>query len=98
MPKLRGHEIELLNDEWVYADNKQSTVENWQSRPCGLCGLHNTKEGHDGCLGTLPNTMNACCGHGDVRQAYVQFWDSEVLNGQQAIEKIIELKGRVVNE
>jgi len=95
IPKLRGHEIQLLNGEWVYADNKQPTVETWQSRACGHCGLHNTVEGHDGCLGTLPNIMNACCGHGDVRQAYVQFWDDEVLNGQEAIEKIEELKGEL---
>lgn len=40
---------------------------------CNHCGLNRTKQGHDGCIGTLPNVMNACCGHGQNSVAYVQF-------------------------
>ncbi len=41
---------------------------------CDHCGKSITKEGHDGCMGTLQgNVMNACCGHGNINAAYVQF-------------------------
>lgn len=39
---------------------------------CSHCKMHRTEEGHDGCIGTLPDVMNACCGHGEDRVAYVQ--------------------------
>ena len=42
-------------------------------KSCGYCGKDNTPEGHDGCLGTLPGLMNACCGHGIESGTYVQF-------------------------
>ena len=47
-----------------------------QLYPCAKCGLEPSPEGHDGCLGTLPdpNIMNACCGHGNDKQAYIQYW------------------------
>lgn len=44
---------------------------------CGECGLRPTIEGHDACIGTLPNVMNACCGHGGRNEPYVQFWNLE---------------------
>jgi hypothetical protein len=40
---------------------------------CGHCNLKRTPEGHDGCIGTLENVRNACCGHGEYNMAYVQF-------------------------
>lgn len=54
---------------------------------CAKCGLPPTPEGHDGCLGTLDESivMNACCGHGLDRQAYVQFWDRTDVRGDEAI-------------
>jgi len=57
---------------------------------CAKCGKEPTKEGHDGCIGTLPSkkVMNACCGHGDDYMAYVQFWDSPRISGQEAINYI----------
>lgn len=83
---LRGHPIEWVNREWVYCDTKQPTQDTWQGRPCGYCGLHNTKEGHDGCIGTLPNAMNACCGHGSTNEAYVQFINGSIIRGNNAIK------------
>jgi len=29
--------------------------------------------------------MNACCGHGNDRQAYVQFWGGDYVEGADAI-------------
>ena len=65
----RGHRIEC---RWFYADTHAAVADD-PSRPCGHCGMASTAEGHDGCLGTLPGAMNACCGHGSAREAYVQF-------------------------
>lgn len=84
MSQHRGHRIEQLGPEtWVYADTRQPVPKN-PNRPCGLCGRANTAEGHDGCLGTLPGVMNACCGHGRLREAYVQFEDGRRIDGIDA--------------
>ena len=60
---------------------------------CVHCGLGPTPEGHDGCLGTLPESivMNACCGHGEDRMAYVQHWDGQCVRGRQALAEIADL-------
>lgn len=65
---------------------------------CAKCGLPPTPEGHDGCLGTLPGPiMNACCGHGNDSQAYIQYWESEaggervIINGEDAVKEISRL-------
>lgn len=83
---LRGHPIEWDGKQYVFCDTKESTQSTWETRPCGHCGEFNTKEGHDGCLGTLPNVMNACCGHGQVRDCYVQYDDGRLLYGKDAQE------------
>lgn len=85
----RGHRIEKHNDIYVYSDTKQPVPDNI-NRACGHCGLENTKEGHDGCLGTLPGLMNACCGHGNTSEAYVQFLDGHSVHGINA-KKIIDI-------
>lgn len=61
---------------------------------CAKCGLLPTAEGHDGCLGTLPEdvVMNACCGHGEARMAYIQYWDRSDIRGPAAIEEQRRLK------
>jgi hypothetical protein len=89
---LRGHEIEYLNNEWVYSDTKQSTVQTYAERPCGYCGKTQTTEGHDGCLGTLPGIMNACCGHGQTNEVYVQFLDGTSIHREDAITILEILK------
>ena len=83
---LRGHRIEQVDGEWVYCDTQEPTVDGWKNRPCGECGLPFTEEGHDGCIGTLPGVVNACCGHGDSGDAYVQFGDGRELRGPAALE------------
>ena len=90
---LRGHLIEFINNEWVYCDTSESTADTGKERPCGHCGLPNTIEGHDGCLGTLPGVMNVCCGHGGKHEgAYIQFLDETCIRHDDAIEIMDVLK------
>jgi hypothetical protein len=51
-----------------------------------------TPEGHDGCLGTLPGVMNACCGHGDPRDTFVQFIGGSRIHGLEAIRWLNQQK------
>ncbi|MDQ0158986.1 hypothetical protein [Alkalibacillus salilacus] len=88
--KLRGHDIECVEGQWIYSDLSEPTVNN--ERDCNYCGLENTLKGHDGCLGTLPGIMNACCGHGQTNEAYLQFWNGDCVRGYDAISLIAILK------
>lgn len=53
--------------EWVYEDNGKPIDDR---RVCKRCGKPPTKEGHDACLGTIPNVKYACCGHGVTNPYY----------------------------
>ncbi|PAV30338.1 hypothetical protein CIL05_07660 [Virgibacillus profundi] len=90
---LRGHAIEYVNDQWKYSDTKELTAETHHLRSCGYCHKKATPEGHDACLGTLPNVMNACCGHGETNEAYAQYWDKSIIRGVEAIKTFEVLKG-----
>lgn len=79
----RGHCIEQRDGAWRYVDTGDRVADD-KDRDCGFCGKANTPEGHDGCLGELPGVMNACCGHGDPRDAYVQLSDGRRLGGDAA--------------
>ncbi len=83
--RMRGHLIYLDGEVWRYVDNDEPTVETHGQRPCGQCGEHRTPEGHDPCIGTLPGVMNACCGHGNAKEAYVQIDSSRDLRGSRAL-------------
>lgn len=54
-------------------------LDGYEKKVCGHCNKKRTSEGHDGCIGTLENVKNACCGHGEDNVAYVQF-DHENFN------------------
>lgn len=85
--RFRGRSIywDIENQHWRYSDNHAPTHDPEAGKNCGYCGLKETKDGHDGCLGTLPwPVMNACCGHGEENLAYVQFWE-EGGNGRQVV-------------
>lgn len=84
MEKFRGHNIELIDGKYRFCDTKELTDETWKDRPCGFCGLKNTPEDHDGCLGTLPGVMNACCGHGNLDESYVQMENGSISRGSEA--------------
>lgn len=85
---FRGYKIKKKDNQFVFSDTGESTENTWESRPCGYCDKYNSKEGHDGCLGILPNVMNACCGHGDANEAYVQFWNGSIERGREATDVI----------
>lgn len=81
----RGHTITSIDGEvWIYADTGE-LVREAPDRRCGHCSMPNTREGHDGCLGTVPGVQNACCGHGIEGDAYVQLGDGTRLAGAAAI-------------
>ena len=81
----RGHEIFKAIEGYIYKDNRQLVSEN-KDRACGHCGKKNTPEGHDGCLGTLPGVMNACCGHG-TEEGYIQFENGVTIRGYFKIDE-----------
>ncbi len=83
----RGHLITYSEDgeHWIFEDTGEPVHETYIGRSCGNCGKHPTVEGHDACLGTLPGVMNACCGHGNVEEAYIQFLDGFSVSGEDAI-------------
>ena len=54
---------------YLYEDDS-TKVDFDKPRSCPRCKQPATKEGHDACLGTLPNIQAACCGHG-VQEGYV---------------------------
>lgn len=81
MSEFRGHQIFRRGDEWFFSDNGEPVATTWQDRPCGHCDKRNTPEGHDGCLGTLPGVVNACCGHGCREESYIQFENGVTLRG-----------------
>jgi len=77
---FRGHQIAWVDGRWIYEDTKESVAQ-MPSRVCGFCGIPNTAEGHDSCLGALPGVMNACCGHGVQSEAYIQFTNGVTIRG-----------------
>jgi len=77
----RGHEtIETEKDLWIYKETGEPVKDNPNIK-CGHCNLENTPEGHDGCLGTLPGVMNACCGHGTISESYIMYSNNKILRG-----------------
>jgi hypothetical protein len=86
-----GHRMHYENDAWFFNDTGEPII--GSNRPCVFCFKVRTKEGHDGCLGSLPNVSNACCGHGDIEEAYVLFDDGTRLEYQAALDFQREHKG-----
>ena len=93
--KWRGHKIKLKKGIWLYNDTNKPVRDNINIS-CGFCGRPKTKEGYDACLGTLPGLTNACCGHGNIEEAYVQFSDGHSIDRQSADIIIKMLKRRSI--
>lgn len=91
---LRGHPIYFDGRRYRFCDNDIPTVGTWQARPCGHCGLRNTLEGHDGCIGELPGVRNACCGHGESDKAYIQYTDGTAVQGEEAVKRMAPYRER----
>ena len=85
-----GYAIKIIDGVSRFTDTNEPTV--GSNRPCGYCHEHPTPEGHDDCLGKLPGVMNACCGHGEAGDTYVQFPGGELIHGVEARRLIAELK------
>ena len=92
--KFYGYEIQrnTENDEWVFTDTLEPTISTYQKRPCGMCGLFKTEDDHDACIANLPNVINACCGHGNVDEAYIQFENGSELRGSDVENWVNEFK------
>lgn len=86
---LRGHEIYWDGEQYRYVDSDSPTVGN--RRACGYCGLPDTPEGHDPCIGELPGVMNACCGHGRTCEAYIQYRGGDCVRGRDALDEMTAL-------
>ena len=78
----RGHQISQDRDVWRYKSDGATVYQN--RRACGECHKPDTIDGHDACLGTLPGVMNACCGHGNQEEAYIQWPDGSCIRGFDA--------------
>jgi len=92
--KYRGNGIYEVDGEWFYNKNDLKVKDNVEIE-CGMCGYKPIKDGceaYDACIGKLIGVMNACCGHGDDRDAYVQFLDGKSVHGKDAIDIMQILK------
>ena len=89
----KGHLIEYDGATWTFCDT-HSPVSEGVDRACVFCGRESTKDGHDGCLRTLPEDIvkNACCGHGIIDEAYIQYQDGSLIYGQEALVEQSKLK------
>ena len=90
--KWRGHFVECVDVEeniWIFSDTKEPVA--GSNRPCGICDNERTPEGHDACLGNLPDVVNACCGHGEVEEAYIQYANDRYVHGSDAVEEFRRL-------
>lgn len=66
---------------------------------CTHCDLQATPEGHDGCLGAINSDIwNACCGHGNRGNAYIQFNNSTCIRGEAAISIMKLIKPSIITE
>lgn len=91
---FRGYEIKWNEKTgWIFSDTGKSTIETWQKLPCGHCGKYNTIENYDGCIGFIPGAINACCGHGQKDEAYIQFSNNICIYGKKAM-LLIKFKQR----
>lgn len=80
---FRGHEIKEINGQWFYSGTDELVKNGYEEKPCGKC---NKKiEEHDPCIKNLIGVINACCGHGEYRCAYLQFENLSIVRGKDAI-------------
>ena len=89
--RWRGHLIEWRDGQYIFCDTGESVEKTWRGRFCGRCSQPTPASGHDACLGTLPGVMNACCGHGEAEEAYVQLDDGTIIPGQAALDLMEEM-------
>ena len=52
-------------------------------RKCGTCGADVGPDRPDACFGMLPGVIDACCGHGFRRRAYLHWANGLIIRGFQ---------------
>lgn len=97
MNKYRGNPIYDIDGIWYYSDTGDPVIYS-KGKPCGKCDKPYTSEGHDPCIASLPYIRNACCGHGEPQEAYLQFMNGKCVRGRLAVfvTKILKLMRRNV--
>lgn len=96
---LRGYAIHIREDgKWIFSDTNEPVITTHKLRPCGFCKRMDTPEGYDGCLGKLPGVRNACCGHGELKGAYIQFIGGFTVRGFVArwVSVVLKIVGWVL--
>lgn len=83
--RIMGHKVECFGGlDWRYKDTGLPYVEN--SRSCTICSRFAGDDGHDPCIANLEGVKNACCGHGFIDDAYIQFHDGRgTIRGEDAL-------------
>lgn len=70
--------------DWFYSKDRVQIDE--EIRPCSVCNKKRSDNDHDPCISDLTGGVtNACCGHGNNSEAYVQRGVDNVLRGEEAI-------------
>ena len=93
----RGHKIYSLNgSDWKYEDTDKPTSDLRGCVRCGRAGINGSD--HDACITDLRGVVNACCGHGNDEEAYIQFMDGSVVRGTDAVVIQNILKNEVEGE
>lgn len=77
----KGRVITYNGKSWVYSNGDEIS----ELDKCERCGKPSTSEGYDNCLGKLEVVKNACCGHGFIEHAYIQFEDDSIIRGEDVI-------------
>ena len=72
----RGMTLKEYNDKfgcpkWIYCDTLQPITD---TRPCKECGAVMKYGEPDACLGKLENVNGACCGHGNPKRRYINYF------------------------
>jgi hypothetical protein len=93
---LESEKYEPENYKPLDARNNDK-LKSFEKVPCKYCGKYKTFEGHDGCISELIGIANACCGHGNINEAYVQFLDGTVIKGKDAVLLQAILKRNSIN-
>jgi hypothetical protein len=78
---LFGHVIEEREDGVVVYQDDGSKVDGNNLRPCLGCNVKCSPGEHDPCIAGLPDTLNACCGHGvsEDLAGYVGLTDGRII-------------------
>jgi hypothetical protein len=76
---LRGRNYAFCEECEIFIDKESCEEINRSEMKCAECNLLPTKDGHDPCIADLPGVIFACCGHGNLGQAYVAFADGRTI-------------------